>query len=123
MPDLGPAELLIVLAIVVLVFGGSRLAEVGGSLGKGIKDFRKAMTDDDEVSPETAAKTTTTATATASPIAAALPAGGVFCSKCGTPNAAGARFCAECGTGLAVTVAEPETVAATKAVEASSPEA
>ncbi len=51
MPDLGPAELLIVLAIVVLVFGGSRLAEVGGSLGKGIKDFRKAMTDEDEVTP------------------------------------------------------------------------
>ena len=117
MPDLGPAELLIVLAIVVLVFGGTRLAEVGGSLGKGIKEFRKAMTDDDAVSPETAAQTTTTATVAP----AALPSGGVFCSKCGTPNAAGARFCAECGTGLALPT--QETVKAANSAEASSPEA
>ncbi len=120
MPDLGPAELLIVLAIVVLVFGGSRLAEVGGSLGKGIKDFRKAMTDEDEVSPATTAETTTTA-ATAKAAPAGLPAGGSFCSKCGTPNAAGARFCAECGTTLAVTSAA-EPVAAAKSADASTPE-
>ncbi len=119
MPDLGPAELLIVLAIVVLVFGGSRLAEVGGSLGKGIKDFRKAMTEDDEVSPATTAETTTVATAKAAPVA--LPVGGAFCSKCGTPNAAGARFCAECGTTLAITEAEP--VKAASSAEASKPEA
>ena len=119
MPDLGPAELLIVLAIVVLVFGGSRLAEVGGSLGKGIKDFRKAMTEDDEVTPATAVESTTPATASARP--AVLPAGGVFCSKCGTPNAAGARFCAECGSTLAV--AEPEAVKAANTAESSSSEA
>jgi len=47
MPELGAPELLIILAIVVLVFGGSRVAELGGSLGKGIKEFKKGMRDDD----------------------------------------------------------------------------
>jgi sec-independent protein translocase protein TatA len=46
-PEVGAPELLIVLAIAVLVFGGSRLAEIGGSMGKGIKEFKKAMKEDD----------------------------------------------------------------------------
>jgi sec-independent protein translocase protein TatA len=92
MPDLGPAELVIVLLIVVLVFGGTRLAEVGGSLGKGIKDFRKAMQEDDEVAPATASQ--------ASPAPAALPAGSIACRDCGTVNANAARFCSECGAEL-----------------------
>ena len=47
MPELGAPELLIILVIVVLVFGGSRVAELGGSLGKGIKEFKKGMREDD----------------------------------------------------------------------------
>lgn len=42
MQSLGPMELLIILLIVVAVFGGGKLAELGGSLGKGIKEFRDA---------------------------------------------------------------------------------
>jgi sec-independent protein translocase protein TatA len=100
MPDLGPAELVIVLLIVVLVFGGTRLAEVGGSLGKGIKDFRKAMQEDDEVAPATASA------ASAPP--AALAAGSIACNNCRTVNTNAARFCSECGAGL---TAEPAPVA------------
>lgn len=39
----GPMELILVLVIVVLVFGAGKLSEVGGALGKGIRDFRKAV--------------------------------------------------------------------------------
>ena len=45
---LGPLELLIILGIVVLLFGATRLTDVGKGLGKGIKEFRKEMKDDDD---------------------------------------------------------------------------
>ncbi len=43
----GPTELIIVLVIVVIVFGVGKLPEVGGALGKGIKEFRSATKDED----------------------------------------------------------------------------
>jgi sec-independent protein translocase protein TatA len=39
---LGVMELLIILAIVILVFGASRLPELGKGIGKGIKNFKEA---------------------------------------------------------------------------------
>jgi sec-independent protein translocase protein TatA len=45
---LGAPELLIILVIVLLIFGASRLSDIGGSLGKGIKEFRAAVRDDDD---------------------------------------------------------------------------
>ncbi len=53
---IGVPELLIVLVIVLLIFGASRLTEVGSSLGKGIREFRKAVREDEDPEPETAAK-------------------------------------------------------------------
>ena len=42
MPQLGVPELIIILVIVVLVFGVGRLGDVGGALGRGISEFKKA---------------------------------------------------------------------------------
>ena len=47
MPNFGPTELLIILGIVILIFGASRLPEIGRGLGQSIQGFRKAMKDDD----------------------------------------------------------------------------
>ena len=44
---LGTSELLLILALAILLFGGSRLAGVGKSLGRGIKEFREEMKSDD----------------------------------------------------------------------------
>jgi sec-independent protein translocase protein TatA len=44
--SLGPAELLIILCIVVLIFGAGKLSSVGSALGKSIRDFRKAARED-----------------------------------------------------------------------------
>ncbi len=44
---IGPTELIIVLVIIIIVFGVGRLPEVGGALGKGIKEFRKATTEEE----------------------------------------------------------------------------
>lgn len=39
-------EWLIILAIVIVLFGGSRLGQIGGALGQSIREFKKATRDD-----------------------------------------------------------------------------
>ena len=43
---IGIPELLVVLAIAMLIFGPSKLAGLGKSLGEGIRGFKSAMNDD-----------------------------------------------------------------------------
>ena len=43
---LGPTELIIILGIALLLFGAKKLPEIGSSLGKAIKEFRKTQSDD-----------------------------------------------------------------------------
>ena len=47
----GP-ELLLILAIVMIIFGVGRLPEVGGALGKAIRQFRTSVTEKDELTEE-----------------------------------------------------------------------
>lgn len=51
MPHLGLPEIIIVLLIVVLLFGVGRIGRIGGELGRGIKEFRKAVQDDSSDKP------------------------------------------------------------------------
>ena len=47
----GPLEILIIFLVVLLLFGGKKLPEVGRALGEGIKEFKKALqgkSDSDE---------------------------------------------------------------------------
>ncbi len=41
-------ELLVILAIVVLLFGAKKIPELAKGIGSGIKNFKKAMREDDE---------------------------------------------------------------------------
>ena len=43
--SLGWQELLIILVILALLFGASRVASLGGALGRGIREFRSAEDD------------------------------------------------------------------------------
>jgi len=52
----GPTELLIILLIILLVFGPSKLGDVGGALGKAIRDFKRAVSVTDESPNPPAAK-------------------------------------------------------------------
>ena len=45
--NLGMPELVILFVIILVFFGVGRLPEVGGALGRGIRDFRKGMLDTD----------------------------------------------------------------------------
>ncbi len=51
MPHLGPLEIVIILLIVVLLFGVGRIGRIGGELGRGIKEFRKAVQDESADKP------------------------------------------------------------------------
>jgi sec-independent protein translocase protein TatA len=43
MPSLGPLELAIIFAIVVVLFGASKIGDIGGSIGRGIREFRREV--------------------------------------------------------------------------------
>jgi len=51
---LGPLELLIVLVILIVIFGANRLGEIGGALGKTVREFRKEMKGDEETQAKAA---------------------------------------------------------------------
>jgi sec-independent protein translocase protein TatA len=63
--SIGAIEIVIVLAIALLVFGPERLPQMGRTLGRGLREFRKATEDitgtfpftDDEPSPDDAGAT------------------------------------------------------------------
>jgi sec-independent protein translocase protein TatA len=45
---LGTQELLIILVLVMIVFGAGKLPQVGSALGKGLRNFKKGVNDNDE---------------------------------------------------------------------------
>lgn len=46
---LGTQELIIIFLIVMVLFGASRLPEIGSGIGKAIKNFKKATNEPDEI--------------------------------------------------------------------------
>ncbi|MFQ5811340.1 MAG: twin-arginine translocase TatA/TatE family subunit [Armatimonadota bacterium] len=47
MPQLGAPELLIIFSIIVVLFGAGRVADLGGALGRGIREFRRALREEE----------------------------------------------------------------------------
>jgi sec-independent protein translocase protein TatA len=78
---LQPIHLIVILIIVLIIFGAGRLTEVGGALGKGVRDFR-ASVESDKTDPARPASATR------------------FCPSCGRQDVAGGRFCQQCGGSL-----------------------
>lgn len=76
---IGPFELILILAVVVIIFGVGRLPEVGGAIGRGIREFRKAAGGDEE---EKEPKQVTAARR---------------CKNCEKPLPEGATVCEFCG--------------------------
>ena len=95
---IGPFEGLIILAVVVLIFGVCKLGDVGGALGRSVREFRKAAKEGDE--PDVLISDSTV-DSTASDVPAAT---GATCAKCGTQLDAEKKFCAGCGASVQAAV-------------------
>ena len=82
--------ILIILAIVLLLFGPKRLPELGESIGKAIKSFKKAHDD-----PETLTSQQETASADSAP-----DVDKKACPQCKKELTGDFDFCPHCGLGL-----------------------
>lgn len=51
---LGTTELIVILSIAFLVFGGKKLPELGAGLGKGIASFKKGLKEPEQIEDKTA---------------------------------------------------------------------
>jgi len=78
MGALQPMHLLVILVIVLIVFGPGKLTELGGQLGKGVREFRQLSEGAPGASSERG-----------------------HCTECGAPVEAGSAFCSACGHALA----------------------
>ena len=76
--NIGPGELILILIIALVVLGPGKLPDVASSLGKSVREFRKAATDLSDAgkldTPPPAAPTEAQPTAPAAPASAAEPA-------------------------------------------------
>jgi len=54
---LGMPELIIIMVIVIMIFGAGRISQIGGAVGKGIRNFKKSVQEPD--SPEISGKSGT----------------------------------------------------------------
>ena len=51
---LGTTEIILIVVLALVLFGGSKLAGVGKALGKSIKDFKNEVKDDDDKKADSA---------------------------------------------------------------------
>lgn len=59
MPGLGVPELIIVFLIIIVLFGASRLPQIGRGIGEGIRNLKKGLKDDDPTPEQIEERTTT----------------------------------------------------------------
>ncbi|MEI6679307.1 MAG: twin-arginine translocase TatA/TatE family subunit [Mariniphaga sp.] len=48
----GPWQIVLIIAVALLMFGGKKIPELMSGIGKGMKDFKKAIKEEDEPSSE-----------------------------------------------------------------------
>jgi len=87
---IGPFEAIIILLVVVLIFGVSRVGDLGGALGKSVREFRKNSKDDGS-------------TDAADTLSSGEPPAR-FCDNCGEQLNGDVKFCAKCGAPAQATV-------------------
>ena len=86
---MGAQELMVILVIVLVLFGGSKLPDLAKSLGKSMKEFKKGIASEDEEAHKTppAAPASATPPRSCASCKTALDEAWTHCPKCGAPAA------------------------------------
>ncbi len=50
--SIGPWQIILIALVILVLFGASRLGDIGKGLGEGIKNFKKGIADEDPKSPD-----------------------------------------------------------------------
>ncbi|MFL2601839.1 MAG: twin-arginine translocase TatA/TatE family subunit [Flavobacteriaceae bacterium] len=53
---IGPWQIIIIVVVILFLFGGKRISEFMGGFGKGIKEFKKELKEDDEKKEDSSSK-------------------------------------------------------------------
>ena len=53
---IGPWQIILIVVVVLFLFGGKRISEFMGGFGKGIKEFKKELKDDNDADEESNSK-------------------------------------------------------------------
>ncbi len=53
---IGPWQIIIIVVVILFLFGGKRISEFMGGFGKGIKEFKKELKEDDENKEDSSSK-------------------------------------------------------------------
>ena len=53
---IGPWQIIIIVVVILFLFGGKRISEFMGGFGKGIKEFKKELKEDDENKEDSGSK-------------------------------------------------------------------
>src|SRR5437868_4403860 len=105
---LQPGHLIVVLVIVLLIFGPGKLPELGKAMGDGLRELKKATSNEDHKDAGTVAATTTApppvaaapapmVTSSVTPITAAPTMATRACPSCRGAVPVGDKFCGNCG--------------------------
>lgn len=84
---LGPVEMVLIFFVLLLLFGAKRLPELAGGMGKGIRDFKRALNGVDEESVQANQQQNYLQATPAAPAQVAAPAAAAPVAE--TPAAAG----------------------------------
>jgi sec-independent protein translocase protein TatA len=98
--DIGPFEIVLIVAVVVLLFGVGKLGEIGGALGKSIREFRRERDRKDDDVPQSTIVDPKGEKAVAQ--SEAKPGKNNVCPSCGEKMPQNARFCMGCGAKIEV---------------------
>lgn len=48
MPNLGPTEIILIVLVLILLFGGKKIPDLMKGIGEGIRQFKKGMSEEDK---------------------------------------------------------------------------